>query len=214
MDPTTAALEEQVLQLADHEAWLDMQIEELQFALNHDTLQGAESGEETPQQLQDNIDKLKQELASLASMESVKTKVLNHAYGYQVVLKELYSTKDQDQNQNQDDRSLSGAIYKRDMAVTEYLILCQELQQQRKDISMTQIKVLDCQDENRTLLQLLNTETAALKEATASQDSTSNRRLKRISRMSPSNTVSCQMCSWVCCWRATLTGPRIHITYR
>ncbi|KAF9212874.1 hypothetical protein BGZ59_006212 [Podila verticillata] len=183
MDPTTAALEEQVLQLADHEAWLDMQIEELQFALNHDpdTLQGAESGEETPQQLQDNIDKLKQELASLASMESVKTKVLNHAYGYQVVLKELYSTKDQDQNQNQDDRSLSGAIYKRDMAVTEYLILCQELQQQRKDISMTQIKVLDCQDENRTLLQLLNTETAALKEATASQDSTSNRRMaKRI----------------------------------
>lgn len=41
-----------------------------------------------------------------------------------------------------DDRSLSGAIYKRDMAVTEYLILCQELQQQRKDLSMTQIKVL------------------------------------------------------------------------
>ncbi|KAF9387508.1 hypothetical protein CPB97_002473 [Podila verticillata] len=182
MDPTTAALEEQVLQLADHEAWLDMQIEELQFALDHDpdTSQGAES-EETPQQLQDNIDKLKQELASLASLESVKTKVLNHAYGYQVVLKELYSTKDQDQNQNQDDRSLSGAIYKRDMAVTEYLILCQELQQQRKDLSMTQIKVLDCQDENRTLLQTLNTETAALKEATASQDSTSNRRMaKRI----------------------------------
>lgn len=36
MEPTlTAALEEQVLQLADHEAWLDMQIEELQFALDH-----------------------------------------------------------------------------------------------------------------------------------------------------------------------------------
>jgi len=28
------------------------------------------------------------------------------------------------------------------MAVTEYLILCQELQQQRKELSMTQMKVL------------------------------------------------------------------------
>ncbi|KAG0355681.1 hypothetical protein BG005_005384 [Podila minutissima] len=183
MEPTlTAALEEQVLQLADHEAWLDMQIEELQFALDHDSgtaLQEDESGEETPQRLQRNVDDLKQELATLASMESVKAKVLNHAYAYQVVLKELYGAKDQ--IQDQDDRSLSAAIHKRDTAVTEYLHLYQELQKQRLELSMTQMKVLNCQDENRALLQTLNTETAALKEATASQDSTSNRRMaKRI----------------------------------
>ncbi|KAG0089341.1 hypothetical protein BGZ93_009913, partial [Podila epicladia] len=181
MEPTlVAALEEQVLQLADHEAWLDMQIEELQFALDHDTaLQEAEAGEETLQQLQRKVDELKQELATLASMESVKVKVLNHAYAYQVVLKELYGAKDQ--MQDQDDRSLPAAIHKRDTAVTEYLHLYQELQKQRTDLSMTQMKVLNCQDENRTLLQTLNTETAALKEATASQDSTSNRRMaKRI----------------------------------
>ncbi|KAF9301245.1 hypothetical protein BGZ74_006942 [Mortierella antarctica] len=183
MEPTlTAALEEQVLQLADHEAWLDMQIEELQFALDHDpgtALQEDESGEETPQRLQRNVDELKQELATLASMESVKAKVLNHAYAYQVVLKELYGAKDQ--IQDQDDRSLSAAIHKRDTAVTEYLHLYQELQKQRLELSMTQMKVLNCQDENRALLQTLNTETAALKEATASQDSTSNRRMaKRI----------------------------------
>ncbi|KAG0027645.1 hypothetical protein BGZ81_005416 [Podila clonocystis] len=183
MEPTlTAALEEQVLQLADHEAWLDMQIGELQFALDHDpetTLQEAESGEETPQQLQRNVDELKQELATLASLGSVKTKVLSHAYAYQVVLKELYGAKDQ--VQGQDERSLSAAIHKRDTAVTEYLHLYQELQKQRTALSMTQMKVLNCQDENRALLQTLNTETAALKEATASQDSTSNRRMaKRI----------------------------------
>ncbi|KAG0338624.1 hypothetical protein BG000_003670 [Podila horticola] len=140
-------------------------------------LRKAESGEETPQQLQRKVDELKQELATLASMESVKAKVLNHAYGYQVVLKELYGTKDQDQ----DDRSLSAAIHKRDTAVTEYLHLYQELQKQRTELSMSQMKVLNCQDENRALLQTLNAETAALKEATASQDSTSNRRMaKRI----------------------------------
>ncbi|KAF9333204.1 hypothetical protein BG006_003904 [Podila minutissima] len=181
MEPTlTAALEEQVLQLADHEAWLDMQIEELRFALDHDldtALQEDESGEETPQRLQRNVDELKQELATLASMESVKAKVLNHAYAYQVVLKELYGAKDQ--IQDQDDRLLSAAIHKRDTAVTEYLHLYQELQKQRLELSMTQMKVLNCQDENRALLQTLSTEMAALKEATASQDSTSNRRMAR-----------------------------------
>lgn len=40
-------------------------------------LQEDESGEETPQRLQRNVDDLKQELATLASMESVKAKVLN-----------------------------------------------------------------------------------------------------------------------------------------
>lgn len=40
-------------------------------------LREAESGEETPQQLQRKVDELKQELATLASMESVKAKVLN-----------------------------------------------------------------------------------------------------------------------------------------
>ncbi|KAF9354573.1 hypothetical protein BGX26_007609 [Mortierella sp. AD094] len=147
-------LEDQVLELADHEAWLDAQIRELEFANSQDVSSIANDDrptEEIRKVLEQRIDLLKQELVRAASMESIRARVI--------------------------DSSLSKAIKVRDEAVSQYLHIHRELQQVRRDLSATQVQALDCQDDNRKLAQLLSEETAAMKEATASQDSGSNRRM-------------------------------------
>ncbi|KAF9419679.1 hypothetical protein BGZ94_009359 [Podila epigama] len=163
-------LEEQVLQLADHEAWLDMQIRELEYAVAQDesTIKDSiASDERTRQEVEDSVDALKRELATLTSMESINVKVLEHVHAYPVLVKELFKQKD---DSSQDDRSLSAAIQEQDAAVSEYLHMYNELQNLRKELSSVQMKVLDCQDENRILLKKLNTETAAFKAVSATQE--------------------------------------------
>ncbi|KAG0042396.1 hypothetical protein BGZ83_000509 [Gryganskiella cystojenkinii] len=174
-DGLLTTLEEQILQLADHEAWLDAQIRELEFAYSHETEtdpQDSQSAEETKVRLEQNIDILKQELYTTVSMDSVRTKVLDSAQAYQVVLKSLFKNE-----HDVHERSLANAIQERDKAVSEYLHIHRELQQTRRELSSVQIRVLDSQDENRKLAQLLASETTAMKEALASQDSSTNRRM-------------------------------------
>ncbi|KAF9109348.1 hypothetical protein BGX27_007733 [Mortierella sp. AM989] len=149
-------LEDQVLELADHEAWLDAQIREMEFANSHDRSSISSddrSTEEIKKELEQRIDILKEELVRAASMESIRAKVV--------------------------DRSLAKAIEERDEAVSQFLHIHKELQQIRQDLSATQVQVLDCQDNNRKLAQILSEETAAMKEATTSQDSGSNRRMNQ-----------------------------------
>ncbi|KAG0202256.1 hypothetical protein BGX28_005170 [Mortierella sp. GBA30] len=193
-------LEDQILQLADHEAWLDAQIRELEFANENDTTAIPEESRSTlerRQELEQRIDFLKQELATAVALETVRNTVvdsvteivsldyrvdyqldyqvlsqslnlLHSAHAYQVVLKSLFKS-DHDQDEN--------AIEERDEAVSEYLHIHRELKQARQDLSAVQVQVLDCQDDNRKLAQSLAQETEAMKEAMALQDSKSSRRM-------------------------------------
>ncbi|KAF9981359.1 hypothetical protein BGZ65_004036 [Modicella reniformis] len=200
-------LENQILQLADHEAWLDAQIRELEFAnsqgtksessfgslqvewsnrlirgpLQTDSQSSSNEGlspEETRRNVEQRIDLLKQELLTAASLESVRAKVVDSAHYYQVVLSVIFKDdKDPEEKYSTDEyRLLADAIQERDTAVSEYLRTHRELQQARQELSASQIQVLDCQDDNRKLVQLLSNETAAAKEATVSRDSDGNRR--------------------------------------
>ncbi|KAG0272592.1 hypothetical protein BGZ95_011628 [Linnemannia exigua] len=147
-------LEAQVLQLADHEAWLDAQIRELELAIENDTTEAMDedhTGEDAKLALEQRIDALKQELAVAAALETIRNKVIN--------------------------RTLSDAIKKRDEAVSEYLHIHKDLQIARHDLAAAQVQVLDLQDENRRLAQALALETAVMKEGASSQDSTSNRKM-------------------------------------
>ncbi|KAF9190409.1 hypothetical protein BGZ51_008702 [Haplosporangium sp. Z 767] len=88
-----ATLEEQVLQLIDHEGWLDAQIRELEFANENDTASihdDERSAEDVRKDLEMRIDYLKQELALAVSMDTIRTKVFDSAHGYQVVLKSFF----------------------------------------------------------------------------------------------------------------------------
>ncbi|KAF9431017.1 hypothetical protein BGZ76_000606 [Entomortierella beljakovae] len=169
-------LEDQVVQLANHEEWLDAQIKELEFANNQDLdnipINDNSTEEQIREAMEKRIDILKQELVALASMESIRTKALNNAYGYLAVLKGLFKG-DHDSNE----KSLAKSIEERDEAVSVYLHIHQELQQSRRELSTVQVQVLDCQDENRQLVQLLSDETTAMKEATTSQDTGGNKRM-------------------------------------
>ncbi|KAF9155972.1 hypothetical protein BG015_007879 [Linnemannia schmuckeri] len=171
-------LEAQVLQLADHEAWLDAQIRELEFALDNDKMEPMEEGEEdmsiedVKYALELRIDTLKQELAVAAALETVRIKVINSAHSLPVVLRSLFK-----QDYDQDEKILADAINKRDEAVSEYLHIHKDLQTARNDLAETQVKVLDLQDENRRLAQALAHETAAIKEEATSQEAVSNRRM-------------------------------------
>ncbi|KAF9935274.1 hypothetical protein FBU30_004849 [Linnemannia zychae] len=147
-------LESQVLQLVDHEAWLDAQIRELEYACDNDMTEPMEEDqttEETKKALQQRIDILKHEFEVAASLEAIRSKVIN--------------------------RILSDAIKKRDEAVSEYLHIHKDLQTARHDLAEVQVQVLDLQDENRKLAQALAQEAAAIKEGASSQDATSNRRM-------------------------------------
>ncbi|KAF8948011.1 P-type ATPase [Haplosporangium gracile] len=189
MAPTAAAaatpdaalintFEAQVLQLADHEAWLDAQIRELEFALDNDKTEPMEedegdmSVEDVKYALELRIDTLKQELAVAAALETVRVKVINSARSLPVVLRSLFK-----QDHDQDEKILADAINKRDEAVSEYLHIHKDLQTARNDLAETQIKVLDLQDENRRLAQALAHETATIKEGATSQEAVSNRRM-------------------------------------
>ncbi|KAF9959467.1 hypothetical protein BGZ70_008825 [Mortierella alpina] len=169
-------LEDQILQLADHEAWLDAQIRELEFATEHDTTavqeEDGRSATERRQELEQRIDFLKQELTAAVSMETVRNKVVDSAHAYQVVLKSLFKG-----DHDQDEKSLASAVEERDEAVSKYLHVHRDLQKARRDLSAVQVQVLDCQDDNRAIAQSLALETAAMKEAMASQDSKSSRRM-------------------------------------
>ncbi|KAF9576525.1 hypothetical protein EC968_008003 [Mortierella alpina] len=168
-------LEDQILQLADHEAWLDAQIRELEFAAEIGTTVVQEDGRSTTekrQELEQRIDFLKQELTTAVSMETVRNKVVDSAHAYQVVLKSLFKG-----DHDQDEKSLANAIEERDEAVSKYLHIHRELQKARRELSAVQVQVLDCQDDNRAIAQSLALETAAMKEAMASQDSKSSRRM-------------------------------------
>ncbi|CAO3564644.1 unnamed protein product [Mortierella alpina] len=180
-------LEDQILQLADHEAWLDAQIRELEFAAEwqHPSLfidslsidatavqEDGRSATEKRQELEQRIDFLKQELTTAVSMETVRNKVVDSAHAYQVVLKSLFKG-----DHDQDEKSLASAIEERDEAVSKYLHIHRDLQKARRDLSAVQVQVLDCQDDNRAIAQSLALETAAMKEAMASQDSKSSRRM-------------------------------------
>ncbi|KAF9539283.1 hypothetical protein EC957_005598 [Mortierella hygrophila] len=153
-----STLEAQVLQLADHDAWLDAQIRDLECALNNDT---AESMEEEVEKdlpageakfsLEKRIDILKQDLVNAATVETVRDRVIL--------------------------RIMSDAIDKRDAAVEEYLSIHKDLQTARQDLVKAQGTVIDLQDENRKLAQALARETAAIKEGATSQEAVSNRRM-------------------------------------
>ncbi|KAG0294865.1 hypothetical protein BGZ96_000276 [Linnemannia gamsii] len=147
-------LEAQVLQLADHEAWLDAQIRELELALDNDTTTSMEedqTAEEARSAMKQRIDTLKQDLAVAAALETIRTKVVS--------------------------RILADAIKRRDEAVSEYLHIHKDLQMARHDLAAAQVQVLDLQDENRRLAQVLAQETVTIKESASSQDATSNRRM-------------------------------------
>lgn len=167
-------LENQIFQLIDHEAWLDAQIRELEFANTQDTLESPEevlSPEETRRSIEQRIDILKHELLTAASLESVRTRFVDSAHYYQVVLKCLF--KD---DQDPEEKLLADALQERDNAVSEYLLVHRDLQQARKDLSANQIQVLDCQHDNRKLIQLLSKETEAAKKASVSQTTEDNQR--------------------------------------
>ncbi|KAF9121846.1 hypothetical protein BGW39_010216 [Mortierella sp. 14UC] len=155
-------LEAQVLQLADHEAWLDAQIRELELAIDIDQNQ---TGEETKLALEQRIDMLKQELVMAAALETIRNKVISSAHSYHVVLRSLFKA-DYDEDEK-----------RRDEAVSEYLHIHKDLQIARHDLAAVQVQVLDLQDENRRLAQALAHETAAIKEDASSHDATSNRRM-------------------------------------
>ncbi|KAF9365480.1 hypothetical protein BGX34_009819 [Mortierella sp. NVP85] len=149
-------LENEILLLADHEAWLDAQIRELEFTNKQDTassLNDTHSPEESRRGIEQRIDILKQELLTAASLESVRAKVV--------------------------DRLLADAIQERDAVVSEYLLIHRDLQKARQELSTTQIQVLDCQYDNRKLVQLLSSETEAAKEATASRNPEDDQRAAR-----------------------------------
>ncbi|KAI1319077.1 hypothetical protein EDD11_004966 [Mortierella claussenii] len=171
-------LEDQILQLTDHEAWLDAQIRELEFAKRQDRTDApsddGSSMEDIRKHTEQRIDLLKRELVTVASIESIRSKVVNSAHGYQVILKSLF--KDE---QDMDGKPLATLIQERDEAVTQYLHIHRELKQVQEELSKTQIRVLDYQDENRKLAQLLSEETAAMKEASAAQESGSNQRVSK-----------------------------------
>ncbi|GJJ76533.1 hypothetical protein EMPS_08892 [Entomortierella parvispora] len=167
-------LEEEVLQLADHEVWLDAQIRDMEFALGQEsdyTPPDNEPAEVTRSHLEQSIDILKQELSAAVTMDSVRTKVIESAQGYQLVLKSLFKSGEDAQS------PLARAIEGRDKAVTEYLHVHRDLQKTRRELSAVQMQVLDSQDENRKLAQSLAEEAEAMKEALASQDTSSNRRM-------------------------------------
>ncbi|KAG0313468.1 hypothetical protein BGZ97_010151 [Linnemannia gamsii] len=168
-------LEAQVLQLADHEAWLDAQIRELEFTLDNDTstsMEEDQTAEEARSAIEQRIDTLKQELAVAAALETIRTKVINSAHSYHVVLRSLFKA-----DYDQDEKIMADAIRRRDEAVSEYLHIHKDLQIARHDLAAVQVEVLDLQDENRKLAQALAQETAAIKEGASSQDATSNRRM-------------------------------------
>ncbi|KAF9189948.1 hypothetical protein BGZ50_000498 [Haplosporangium sp. Z 11] len=80
-----ATLEEQVLQLIDHEGWLDAQIRELEFANENDTASihdDERSAEDVRKDLEMRIDYLKQELALAVSMDTIRTKVFDRYADY------------------------------------------------------------------------------------------------------------------------------------
>ncbi|KAF9287443.1 hypothetical protein BGZ88_008601 [Linnemannia elongata] len=172
-------LETQVLQLADHEAWLDAQIRELEFALNHDKAESMNtdeeedlSGGEAKFALEKRIDNLKQELATAATVETVRDRIILSAHSIPVVLRGIFRA-----NQDEEAKVMSDAIDKRDAAVEEYLGIHKDLQIARQDLVKAQEAVIDLQDENRRLAQALAHETAAIKEGATSQEAVSNRRM-------------------------------------
>ncbi|KAF9098968.1 hypothetical protein BGX23_004503 [Mortierella sp. AD031] len=168
-------LEAQVLQLADHEAWLDAQIRELELAIDNDATAPVEenhTAEEVKNALEQRIDLLKEELAVAAALDTIRTRVLSSAHSYHVVLRSLFKS-----DYDQDEMILSEAIQRRDEAVSEYLHIHKDLQVIRHDLAAAQVQVLDLQDENRKLAQELAQETVAIKESATSQDATSNRRM-------------------------------------
>ncbi|KAI7815954.1 centromere protein H (CENP-H)-domain-containing protein [Gamsiella multidivaricata] len=128
--------------------------------------------EDARRETERRVDLLKQELLTAASMESIRTKVVDSSYAYQVILKSLFKAEP-----DPDDKLIAAGVQERDEAVSEYLHIHRDLQHARRDLSATQVQALDYQDENRKLVQLLSQETAAMKEAATSQDSGSNRRM-------------------------------------
>ncbi|KAF9141370.1 hypothetical protein BGX30_004959 [Mortierella sp. GBA39] len=172
-------LEAQVLQLADHDAWLDAQIRELECALNNDTAESMEEEEEKDLpageakfSLEKRIDILKQDLATAATVETVRDRVILSAHSVPVVLRGIFRA-----NQDEEAKIMSDAIDKRDAAVEEYLSIHKDLQTARQDLVKAQGTVIDLQDENRRLAQALARETAAIKEGATSQEAVSNRRM-------------------------------------
>ncbi|KAG0251343.1 hypothetical protein DFQ27_008825 [Actinomortierella ambigua] len=124
-------------------------------------------------ELEAAIDNLKTELAVAASVEAVRTKVLDSAHAYQVVLRSLFSRNEKDV----DKKELAKTVYERDELVSQYLLIHRDLQKTRLELASAQKDVLDCQGENRALVQRLSEETAALKEAAESQQSSSHRKM-------------------------------------
>ncbi|KAF9905421.1 hypothetical protein EC991_001649 [Linnemannia zychae] len=168
-------LEAQVLELADHEAWLDAQIRELELVIDNDApklTDDNQTGEEAKLALERRIDALKQELAMAAALETIRNKVVSSAHSYHVILRSLFKA-----DHDQDEKIISDAIKRRDEAVSEYLHVHKDLQIARDDLAAAQVQVLDLQDENRRLAQALARETAVIKESASSQDATGNRRM-------------------------------------
>ncbi|KAG0316680.1 hypothetical protein BGZ99_006746 [Dissophora globulifera] len=160
-------LEDHLLQLADHEAWLDAQIRELEFATSTQEASSVERDldpAEERRQLEARIDSLKRELITATTTNSIGRMVVNSAHSYQVMLKSLFNKGDPEE------AALAAMIEERDDAVSQYLHIHKELQAVRKEVSATQLQVLDRQDENRKLVQILADETAEMKQTTASKD--------------------------------------------
>ncbi|KAG9065623.1 hypothetical protein KI688_001912 [Linnemannia hyalina] len=172
-----STLEAQVLQLADHDAWLDAQIRDLECALSNDTAESTEEEKDLPAgeakfSLEKRIDILKQDLATAATVETVRDRVILSAHSVPVVLRGIFRA-----NQDEEAKIMSDAIDKRDAAVEEYLSIHKDLQTARQDLVKAQGTVIDLQDENRRLAQALARETAAIKEGATSQEAVSNRRM-------------------------------------
>ncbi|KAF9971195.1 hypothetical protein BGZ73_005908 [Actinomortierella ambigua] len=160
---SVAALENQALDLANHEAWLDAQIRRLECALQDDSVNDTGKTEANLDrqrlELEATIDNLKTELAVGASVEAVRTKVLESAHAYQVVLRSLFSRNEKDV----DKKELAKAIHERDELVSRYLLIHRDLQTARLNLASAQKDVLE--------------ETAALKEASELQISSSYRKM-------------------------------------